>query len=143
MPATVSTGAAPDIRPGDGTFASSPLILLVFGFVLLVLLQAWFVRRIAQLTTRHKERKDTHGKLRAQAAELGEEVASLDRAGESGATSITGLERETQELQERIDAFVAEHEGPTPTTTTSTSTPEDGDDKRSENTESPTECGDS
>ena len=67
------------------------------------------MRRITQLTVRRKERKATCRKLGAEAAELTEEVTRLDRARESNAASITGLECETEELQERIDAFVAEH----------------------------------
>ena len=117
MPATVETTTqAPDASPDSGAFASSPLLLLVFGFVLLVLLQAWFVRRITQLTARHKERQSTHRKLGTEAAELADEVAGLSRAGESGATSIAGLGREIEELQKRIDAFVADHETAAPKT---------------------------
>lgn len=110
MPATVETTPSDqDAGPGSGAFASSPLLIIVFGFVLLILLQAWFVRRITQLTARHQERKVSYRKLGAEVAELTEEVTGLDRASESNVASVAALERETQELQGRIDAFVAEH----------------------------------
>ena len=144
MPATVeSSGPAPDAGTGDGTSASSPLILLVFGLVLVILLQAWFVRRISQLTARHKERKGTYGRLRVEAAELAEEVSGLDRARESSVASVAGLERETQELQGRIDAFVAEHEGVTEAAATSVSTAAESVAEPGETTDASPASGDS
>ena len=144
MPVTVGTaGPGPEASPSDGASASSPLILLVFGLVLVVLLQAWFVRRITQLTTRHKERTGTCHKLRAEAAALAEQVAGLDRARESSVASVAGLERETQELQGRIDAFVAEHEGVTEAAATSVSTAAESVAEPGETTDASPASGDS
>ena len=107
--AVETAGAGHDASLADGASAFSPLTVTVFGFVLLILLQAWFVRRITRLTASHRERQNTYRKLAAEAADLAEEVVGLDRARDANTASIAGLERETQELQERIDTFVAEH----------------------------------
>ena len=127
MSATIETASpGQDIGSDGGFSASSPLLILVFGFVFVILLQAWFVRRITQLTARHQERKAAHRKLGEEAAELADEVTGLDRANESNVASIAGLEREIQELQERIAAFTAEHGAKILAPAASTSTDEDG-----------------
>jgi len=103
--------AEPAEAPVDGGgLGVSPAIILVFGFVFLIILQAWFVRHMTRLRARRGERKSSYEKLREEVVTLADQVASLNRAMDANTVSITTLERETQVLQKLIDDFLAQHQ---------------------------------
>ena len=92
-----------------GGLGISPAIILVFGFVFLIILQAAFVRRVTRLRSRRAECKSTYEKLREEVVTLGEQVSSLERAKDANTVAITALERATEVRQKLIDDFLAEH----------------------------------
>ncbi|MFH1567969.1 MAG: hypothetical protein ABIL09_08195 [Gemmatimonadota bacterium] len=101
--------AAEAAAPEGGGLPVSPAVVLVFGFVSLIVLQAGFVRRLTHLRARSQECKTAYDKLREEVVSLSEQVSSLDRAVDSNGVSILALERETESLQKQIDTFLAEH----------------------------------
>ena len=80
----------------------SPLFFLVFGFVLAIVLQAWFVRRLSYLRGKAREGKDRCDRLHAEATELSEAVSEFDRGLDSNATSVQMLQREIEDLRAKI-----------------------------------------
>ena len=85
------------------------VIVLVFGFIFAIVLQAWFVRRTARLATSLQDRRETHKQLSQDVAQLSEEVGGFSSGIDANTVSIAGLEREVEALQERLSAFAAEH----------------------------------
>ena len=88
--------------------ALSPIFFLVFGFVLTIVLQAWFVRRLSYLRGKTKESKGHCDRLREEAGSLAEAVTEFKRGLESNTTSVQMLEREIEDLREKIAAFTGE-----------------------------------
>lgn len=86
-----------------------PVVMLVFGFVFTIILQAWFVRRISRLSTAHQDRKETYDQLQKDLMKIAEEVADLRRATDSNTVSVTTLEREIEEAEKKKEEFLAEH----------------------------------
>ena len=80
----------------------SPVFFLVFGFVLAIVLQAWFVRRLSYLRGKTRESKEQCDRLHAEATSLAETVAEFSRGLDSNTTSVQMLEREIEELTTRI-----------------------------------------
>lgn len=101
--------AEPVEAASSGGLGISPPVVLVFGFVFLILLQAGMVRRITRLRAQRSDCKASYDKLREEVLTLGEQVSSLERARDSNGASIVALERENEVLQKLIEEFVAEH----------------------------------
>ena len=80
----------------------SPVFFLVFGFVLAIVLQAWFVRRLSYLRGKTRESKELCDRLHAEATSLAESVAEFSRGLDSNTTSVQMLEREIEELKAKI-----------------------------------------
>ena len=100
--------------------AISPVFFLVFGFVLTIVLQAWFVRRLSHLRGKTRESKDLCDRLHAEATALVETVSEFNRGLESNTTSEQMLEREIEALQSKMAAAAGEGEMASPTETDET-----------------------
>ena len=90
-------------------FVISPIFPLVFGFVFTIVLQAWFVRRMSHLRGSLKERKREYDRLHAEATALGQTVSEFKHGKESNSVSVQALEREIEELREKVDLFLEAH----------------------------------
>ena len=91
-------------------YGSIPLVFfLVFGFILAIVLQAWFVRRLSYLRGKTKENKDHYDRLHQEAVSLTEAVTEFDRGIDSSKISVQVLEREIEELEQKIAGFEAVH----------------------------------
>lgn len=82
---------------------------LVASFTSVILLHAWFVRRLTSNRERLRATREEHGRLHAEVAAAAQAVADLGRGKESNTLSIAALEREIVGLYERSVAFLAEH----------------------------------
>jgi hypothetical protein len=82
---------------------------LVASFTSVILLHAWFVRRLTGYRERLHTVRDEYGRLHAEVATEAQAVADLGRGKESNALSITALEREIEELRTRVRTFLTEH----------------------------------
>ena len=85
-------------------------IALVVSFVLVIVLHAWFVRRLASFYERAQASRSQYGKLRTEMLSLAEEVGELERGMDSNDITIRTLEREIEELEEKLKAGVSEEE---------------------------------
>jgi len=85
-------------------------LALVVSFVLVILLHAWCVRRLAYLFNKMQASQAQHKKVRTEAISLAEEVGGLERGIDSNEISIQSLEREIKELQEKLTAGVPEED---------------------------------
>jgi len=85
-------------------------IALIVSFILVIVLHAWFVRRLTGLHDEVRERKSEYQKLHAETVELAESVGELDRGKDSNATSIQALEREIEDTKIKMREFLAEHQ---------------------------------
>ncbi len=90
------------------------IFILVFGFIAVILVQAWFVRRTSNLRTTLRDRQESLEQLTNDLVTMTADVAGFGRALESNAVTITGLERETEEIVSRIEVFRQEHGLPQP-----------------------------
>jgi len=85
-------------------------IALIVSFILVIVLNAWFVRRLTALHEQGRERKSEYQKLHAEMVEMTEAVGELDRGKDSNATSIQVLKREIEDTKIKIREFLAEHQ---------------------------------
>jgi|APSaa5957512622_1039677.scaffolds.fasta_scaffold32287_2 uncharacterized protein (DUF342 family) len=85
-------------------------IALIISFILVIVLHAWFVRRLTGLHEQVRECKSEYQKLHAETMELAESVGELDRGKDSNATSIQALEREIEDTKIKIREFLAENQ---------------------------------
>ena len=90
-------------------FMYSAYMVLVVSFVLVIVLHAWFVRRLTRYHERAHAVKEDSDRLHAEVAELAETVDELSRGKDSNATTLQVLEREIEEIQEKIRSFLEEH----------------------------------
>ena len=86
-------------------------IALVVSFTLAIVLHGWFVHRLASLYERTRTSKSQYGKHRSEMISLVEEVDELERGTVSNGIAIQNLEREREELEEKLKAGVSEEEG--------------------------------
>jgi len=85
-------------------------IALVVSFVLVIVLHAWCVRRLAYLYNRMQASRTQHTKIRTEAISLAKEVGELELGVDSNEVSIQALEREIEELEEKLKAGVPEED---------------------------------
>ena len=85
-------------------------IALVVCFVLVIILHAWFVRRLSTLRDRARAGESECRRLRMEAEEVAETVAELNRGRNSNQVSIVALEREIEGTQALIREFLEAHE---------------------------------
>jgi uncharacterized protein (DUF342 family) len=85
-------------------------IALIISFILVIVLNAWFVRRLTGLHEEVRECKNEYQKLHAETVELAESVGELDRGKDSNVTSIQALEHEIEDTKLKIREFLAEHQ---------------------------------
>ncbi|MEW6753280.1 MAG: hypothetical protein AB1505_20210 [Candidatus Latescibacterota bacterium] len=90
-------------------FMYSAYMALVVTFVLVIVLHAWFVRRIARLRDQARALREDCERTRQELAELTQVVSELDHGKDSNAVSIVALDREIQDVRARIRAFLSEH----------------------------------
>ena len=87
----------------------SAYMVLVVSFVLVIVLHAWFVRRLNHARERAHAVKDDYNRLRKEVAEAAETVDELDRGKDSNGTTLQTLKREIEEIREKIRTFLEEH----------------------------------
>ena len=87
----------------------SAYMVLVVSFVLVIVLHAWFVRRLNHARDQARAVKDEYTRLRQEVAELAEAVDELERGKGSNATTLQVLEREIEEIRDKIKSFLEEH----------------------------------
>ena len=85
-------------------------IALVVCFVLVIVLHAWFVRRLSALKEQARADELEYHKLRMEMIALSESVSELDRGRDSNQVSILALEREIEEIKGMIREFLKSHE---------------------------------
>jgi len=87
----------------------SAYMVLVVSFVLVIVLHAWFVRRLNRARDQAHAVKDNYTRLHTEVIELAETVDELERGKGSNATTLQVLEREIEEFREKIKSFLEEH----------------------------------
>lgn len=90
-------------------FVYTAYMALIVCFILVIVLHAWFVRRLTGHRDRLRAVREEHGRLHAELTEASQAVADLGRGRESNTLSIAALEREIEELQTRVRTFLTEH----------------------------------
>ena len=89
----------------------SAYMVLVICFVLVIVLNAWFVRRLNGLGDKVHTAKEDGDRQRKELTELTEAIDELNRGKDSNAVSTQVLAREIEEIQEKIKLFLEEHPG--------------------------------
>ena len=82
---------------------------LVLAFVLIIVLQAWFVRRLTTMKNRLANARAEQRRLRATTAELADRAGDMQRGLSSNAAAIKGAEEEMAQLSNAARAFLAQH----------------------------------
>ncbi len=85
-------------------------IALIIVFNIVILLQAWFVRRLSRLRDQAHDAKTEYHKLHSEVVELSEMVNELSRGKESNEVSQQTLKREIEDIEGMIQNFLEEHE---------------------------------
>jgi peptidoglycan hydrolase CwlO-like protein len=83
------------------------LIYLVVGVIVVIVLRAWLVRRMAFLRLQARNSRERYEHLRSQATELANDVGELDHGLRSNAASIQSLEEEIEQLKQTIEEYSA------------------------------------
>ncbi len=85
-------------------------IALIVIFILVIVLQAWFVRRLSNLHDQAQGAKSEYNRLRSEMMELSETVGELSRGRDSNEITLKTLEREIEDAKVKIRDFLEEHE---------------------------------
>ncbi len=91
-------------------FSYVPQMALVVSFLCVIVLHAWFTRRIVRLRdaalAAHKEYEHLHSDVLA----LLEEVVEFKRGMENNSAAIKALGKEIEDWKRRIDSYTPEAE---------------------------------
>jgi cell division protein FtsB len=91
-------------------FPYAPQIALVVAFLMVIVLHAWFTRRMLSLRDRALAARAEYGKLRGEVVALAQEVGEFKQGLESNAVAIKALEAEIEEWQKKIAVFAPPEE---------------------------------
>ncbi len=91
-------------------FGYVSLSALVLAFLLVIILHAFFARRMMALRDRGVVAHGEYQRLRTQVAALAEEVGELQRGAEGNEAAIKGLETTIEELRQKIAGYQPEQE---------------------------------
>ena len=92
------------------TAQSAIYIALIIGFVLVIVLQAWFVRRVSTLKERARDTKNLWQRLRNEATELAQRSAEMKRGISNNVASTEHIRAEIEATKSSIRSFLEEHE---------------------------------
>lgn len=91
-------------------FAYAPQMALVASFLCVIVLHAWFTRRIVRLRDEAIAEHKEYDRLRGDVLALSEEVVEFKRGMETNEVATKALEKEVEDWQRKIDGYAPETE---------------------------------
>ena len=88
----------------------APQMALVASFLCVIVLHAWFTRRLIRLRDEALAERKEYERLRSDVLALSEEVVEFKRGMETNAVATKALEKEIEDWQRKIDSYVPESE---------------------------------
>jgi len=88
----------------------APQMGLVASFLCVIVLHAWFTRRIVRLRDEALAEYKEYGRLRNDVLALSEEVVEFKRGMETNEVATKSLEKEIEDWQRKMDSYSPESE---------------------------------
>lgn len=91
-------------------FAYVPQMALVVSFLCVIVLHAWFTRRMVRLRDETVAEHKEYERLRSDVLEISEEVVEFKRGMETNEVATKALEKEIEDWQRKVDGYSPEAE---------------------------------